>query len=310
MLTHTTHTAPAGTTNEDWYLTTDNLVLVLDGATVRTETGCIHGLPWFVMNLGLQLATAASGPAPLVDCIATAIREVRAMHADSCDLSHPGTPSAALGIVRERDQDLEYAVLGDVTIAFEVAGQRDAHVVVDPRVSHVGVEARAEADRHLIGTAEKNAALLAMKERELADRNRAGGYWIASVDPTAADEALSGAIERDRVARFATCTDGAMRALEMTSLNSHAGMLTALRRMGPVELVAMVRAAEARDPLGRRWPRNKTADDATIVYTELQGTPAATPPTPEQQQRALASLDLLRHAHSVMGERIPTGHHP
>jgi len=30
---------------------TANMAAVLDGATVRIDTGCIHGVPWFVENL-------------------------------------------------------------------------------------------------------------------------------------------------------------------------------------------------------------------------------------------------------------------
>jgi hypothetical protein len=39
-----------------------------------------------------------------------------------------------------------------------------------------------------------------------------------------------------------------------------------LDESGPDELVRRARAAEAADPQGRRWPRTKSTDDATVVY--------------------------------------------
>ncbi len=41
-----------GTPNEDWVAVTSDLVVVLDGATVRTETGCVHGAAWYTGELG------------------------------------------------------------------------------------------------------------------------------------------------------------------------------------------------------------------------------------------------------------------
>ncbi|MFF0471528.1 hypothetical protein ACFYPX_29345 [Micromonospora zamorensis] len=30
--------------NEDWAMASENLIVVLDGATARTGTGCVHGI--------------------------------------------------------------------------------------------------------------------------------------------------------------------------------------------------------------------------------------------------------------------------
>lgn len=271
----TAHTRPSGVTNEDSYLVSDDLVLVLDGATIRTDIGCYHGLPWYVRNLGVQLMDVATDhDIPLTEVIATAINTVNAMHSDTCDLNHPGTPSAALGMVRQRtDGVLEYAVLGDITAIFEVVGRSQAFAVLDPRVSQVAVPEREECDRHLIGTDEKMSAILAMKDLELAGRNRDGGYWIASTDPSAANHALTGTLPADDVPRFAVLSDGAMRAQEMTALKSYDDVLHVLRTMGPTELVDMVRHSEESDPHGARWPRNKAVDDATAVLVERAKAP-------------------------------------
>jgi hypothetical protein len=46
-------------------------------------------------------------------------------------------------------------------------------------------------------------------------------------------------------------------------------LLALLDENGPDELLRQVRAAEAADPEGRRWPRTKRGDDATAVYLVL-----------------------------------------
>ncbi|MEV0082935.1 hypothetical protein [Saccharopolyspora sp. NPDC050642] len=113
-------------------------------------------------------------------------------------------------------------------------------------------------------------AILAMKEVELASRNREGGYWIASSDPDAAAHSLTGSAPVDQVERVAVCSDGAMRALDLTPIDTTAGVLRVLREAGPGGLVEQVRAAEDGDPLGARVPRNKARDDATAVLVETR----------------------------------------
>ncbi len=80
--------------NEDGVVVTADMAAVLDGATVRTDTGCIHGVPWFAGNVARSLAGHHNDlPA---DALAAAISETAAAHRDTCDLNHPGTPSAAV----------------------------------------------------------------------------------------------------------------------------------------------------------------------------------------------------------------------
>lgn len=253
--------------NEDWVLTTPNVVAVMDGATARTDTGCQHGVAWFSTQLGAAVVKRAGNPAAsLTNALAGAIADVAALHPE-CDLAHPGTPSAATAVVRIGDYVVEYLVLGDVTVLVEVAGKIQS--ISDERVSQTAQTQRAEADRHPIGSAEKNTAMVGMKRIELAARNTEGGYWVAETNPAAAKHALIGQFPREQVTRLAVLTDGATRALSF-GLMPAADLLDVLDSDGPASVVRHVRAAERSDPLGARWPRNKRSDDATAVYVRLQ----------------------------------------
>jgi hypothetical protein len=128
--------------NEDGIAVTAGMAAVLDGATVRTDTGCIHGVSWFVENLARSLVKHKEvSPA---DTLTAAIAETAAAHRDTGELDHPGTPSAALVIVQAHGDFLRYLALSDVTLAIETAG--GVRIITDNRVDRTAAAERAAAD--------------------------------------------------------------------------------------------------------------------------------------------------------------------
>lgn len=264
--------------NEDWVATTSDLIVVLDGATIRTETGCRHGAAWYTRKLGSAIVAGVAVSTDLTPTLLwEAIDDVALRHRHTCDLSNPGTPSAAVGVVRCDGDMLRYLVLGDVTVVMETA--EGVTVVSDQRISASAAAERAEVDRYLIGSPEKAAALVAMKHAELAARNTAGGYWIAAAAPVAADHALTGEVPLSEVRRLAVFTDGAARYVDLFGRGTWSDVLMMLAGSGPQWFIErLVRPGEAADPLGVRFPRNKCSDDASVVFAQL----AAIPAVPEQ----------------------------
>lgn len=287
-----------GRANEDWFGVTGRTLVVLDGATARTDTGCTHGIDWYAAKLGGHIAGARS-TLPLTEVLADAIAHVASLHPE-CDLTHPGTPSAAVGIVRcERDM-LRWCVLGDVTVVLDL-GDDQPLVISDDRVSHTAELERREADRWPIGSDEKEHILKnLMKPLELAARNVHGGYWIAATDPEAVAEAVVGEIPAANVRRIAVLTDGAARAITF-GLTDWAGLLSLLNHHGPDHLIDLVRAAENADPAGIRHPRNKRSDDATAVYAQPERNAMATPTTTPDPATAIALLEQFQNVGNLMG---------
>ncbi|WFE94512.1 protein phosphatase 2C domain-containing protein [Micromonospora sp. WMMD987] len=250
--------------SEDRAVTAPNFVAVLDGATVRTETGCTHGVAWYADHLATTLVKNASlGP---TDALAIAIQQTADQHRDTCDLSHPGTPSAAVAAIHITESTLRYLVLGDVTIVLDL--EHENAIVTDDRVSKTALAERAIADALPNGSPEKAAALVRMKHAELAARNSPGGYWIAASNPQAAEHAITGHIRLSSVRRFAILTDGVTRIVEPFRVYDWSMVLDVLESAGPARLIGQVREVEASDPRGKRWPRNKPSDDATAVYCD------------------------------------------
>lgn len=253
---------------EDFIVATPHAVIILDGVSVPDgmDTGCVHGTPWYVQQLGTRLmvrvGTEAREKTSLPDLLAEAIDETSALHADMCDLSHPGTPAATVAILRSFGH-LGYLVLSDSAVV--VDGADGIRVFQDSRVD----ETAAELADVVLATASDDAAHAerrrAMIAKRRAARNVPGGYWIASSDPDAATHALSGGIRVGRTRRVAVLSDGAMRLQEF-GLATWEELLNTLDFHGPAELIRQVRAAEDDDPTCTKWPRTKTYDDATAAF--------------------------------------------
>lgn len=252
--------------SEDATASAPGVLVLLDGATARTETGCLHGVAWYAQHLADAIVEEFRKRASLspARALAAAITRTADLHRDTCDLAHLGTPSAAVAVVHVAGDVLRYLVLGDVTVVLDTTN--GLQVISDQRVSQTASTERAAADAMQATDPAKPAALVRMKHAELAARNAPGGYWVATSDPTVAQHALTGEIHRTHVRRASLFSDGAARAVDLFGIHDWFGVLKVLQESGPEELIHQVRAAEASDPEATRWPRNKISDDATIIY--------------------------------------------
>ncbi|MFM9493445.1 hypothetical protein ACKI1Q_07390 [Streptomyces galilaeus] len=261
-------TQPGGAgPNEDWVAGTPTLAVVLDGlSTAGLDTGCRHGVPWYVARLGSQLVGALPDPdTPLTDGLADALERVAALHPE-CDLRNPGTPSATVAILRERRNFLDHLVLADSPIVFEETAGFTVHT--DLRVDAVLPELRAEVEQYETDTADHQAALRRLVTEQRQTRNTPAGYWVAASDTEAAAHALTGSTPTEDVRAAALLSDGASRLVTEYGMATWSEVFTTLRTGGPQELIANVRKVEATDPTGRRWPRYKSGDDAAVAFCQ------------------------------------------
>ncbi|MCO5985425.1 hypothetical protein NE235_04810 [Actinoallomurus spadix] len=97
----------------------------------------------------------------------------------------------------------------------------------------------------------------------------ADGSGFAAADPRVAGRALTGSVPLPELRRAALLTDGATRAVDAFGLADWPQTLATLGERGPAALIEQVREAERSDPDGRRWPRHKRHDDATVAYCEF-----------------------------------------
>ena len=241
-------TEPApGRINEDHIIVSAGFAIVLDGVTQPPDldTGCLHDPVWLVREMGACLVRAlAVDPTAALDLVlATAIERVREHHDDRCDLTNPDSPSTTVAMVRERGDQVDYLVLCDSSVVFEdAAGVTAIH---DDRTDTLPAY-----DRHTVARL----------------RNQPGGFWVASTDPAAAAEAMTGSVARAGLRRLLLCTDGVSRLTEFFGLN-WTDVFALVEQSGPRAAIDAVREYELNLPALLTRPgrsRVKRHDDATL----------------------------------------------
>lgn len=245
--------SPDHPVNEDFVLVGQNFAVVLDGASPVTglDTGCIHDVPWLVRTLaGQLLARLTTSDDSLGDILTDAIKGVNGVHASTCDLSNPNSPSSTVAILRRRQQEIDYLVLADSPI---VVQRHDGTVtaITDDRIDHL-------PDYSVAGISKL--------------RNSPDGFWVASTRPEAGGMAVTGTLDLNgssptqQIRAVALLSDGAATLVER-----HGGEWAETLRLleeGPRVLIGHVRSA---DETSTGKFRGKRHDDATAVLCTFPG---------------------------------------
>src|SRR4051794_16058151 len=111
--------------NEDLAGFSEDTVVVLDGLTSRTESGCRHGTPWYVQHL--MAGILANLPLGATAALRAAISQTAEMHRFECDLSNPATPASAVAIVKFGPLEVRYLILSDITVV--LGGPHETEVI-------------------------------------------------------------------------------------------------------------------------------------------------------------------------------------
>ena len=258
--------------NEDFVAASPKVAVVLDGLSAPPPlgTGCLHGTPWFVAQLGAQVMSAATtaGEEPLQDIVAGAITRVADSHAHSCDLDHPGTPSSSLAVLREQDRRVEYLLLFDSVIVLD--GPSGLVVVTDRRVDAFARQEDLATREHPVGSPAHQERVQELVAAQRRHRNQPSGYWVAGAKPTAAYQAVTGSRPLDEVDRAALLSDGVSCLVELYAAAEWPELLDSMQQHGPTHVITRVRDLEDTDPSGSRWPRYKRSDDATAAFCLLR----------------------------------------
>jgi Protein phosphatase 2C len=178
--------------------------------------------------------------------MASAIESTCSAHAGTCDLANPDSPSSTVALVRSVGTAIEYLVLGDSPVALRTSD--GIMPVIDDRVDHLQPGGRPYT-RDLVRS----------------KRNAPGGFWVASTNPQAAYEAISGIM--NDVTHVALLTDGLTRLVEYYG-HSWGGIFELLGSHGPSGLIRRVREAERNCP-PPTYGYGKQHDDATAVYIQV-----------------------------------------
>ncbi|MCT2007401.1 hypothetical protein M3C74_00720 [Micrococcus lylae] len=239
----------AGTShaNEDLWGCADSLTWVLDGATRAGAD--VRRFVRAVDASVAQVAHSTTADLPLREVLRRAIAAVPA------SATSPGV-SATIALARTAPgQDDEWLVLGDAAVLIH-GPDGMLRIETDLRLQDVAREER-EARRRLqrsgAPAAEVRRASARLLAAEDAARNVPGGFWVATDDPSAADQAIVGSGAEGSV--IALASDGVLPAIPK---DAGPERLKALWKRGGVHPWLV-------DARGRELTRTGRADDMTLV---------------------------------------------
>ena len=270
---------PGKRRNEDLVGVSDSAAWVLDGASGAGEAQCCdRGAAWYVRRLSAALGDALTAEGDLEGALATAIASVAAEHRAVCPRLDESTgPSATVTVVRQREGQIHWLILGDSCLLVETDQGVSHHS--DKRLAEVAPELRREIREALrsgegYGSEAHLRRVHELREQERAVRNKDGGYWIAAYEPGAAGHSLAGTYpvgeSRGEARRLALLTDGLERAVSTFRIwPLWSDLLRALSDDGPASCILRIRAAELADPEGVDRPRTSDSDDASGIVWQL-----------------------------------------
>jgi len=245
--------------SDDKIITTARAVIMLDGtsafipvpippAVYATELG---------EQLKQQLGRQPGGDLP--ELLAAAIRDV----AVRLNLRPGRSPSSTVTIVRDHEGWIDVLVLGDNLVALP------GTTITDDRLSRLDLPPSRRYRARLVdgaGYDETHQAILReLQTQQAARRNRAGGYWIAEADPTAAYSAVVQRLRTEDVPWAVLATDGAYKPIMHLGLADWPQLAT----FDVDALQQILRRCESweaqRDPTGVNLPRAKCHDDKSLA---------------------------------------------
>ncbi|MET8869904.1 integrase [Nonomuraea sp. NPDC004580] len=251
-----------GRINEDFVGVLPEAAVLVDGAGIPGgEVTCRHGVAWYASHLGGTLLGLLPHHRDLADLLAEAITHVTDDHRDTCAVTDPISPSAAVAVLRLSGDRADYLVLGDATIVIDRSEEGAPVVVTDRR--EVVISGRYEAALKAADPGSDDYRRILGELR--SHRNRPGGFWVAKDDPYAAREAIIGTVPGPASAA-ALLSNGASRIVDRFGLADWPELMAELARKGPADVIRRVREAEEREAV--------PPDDATIAHCTSLARPA------------------------------------
>ncbi len=245
--------------SDDRTFTTDNAVIMLDGASAFVPVPVAAATYADTLGREVRQRLTDDPAAELADALADAITDT----ANQLDLTPGESPSATVAIARVHAGHVDLLVLGDTQVALP------SEIISDDRLSALGLTAsQTYRDRLASGTGyddEHRALLRELQTEQAKHRNRDGGYWIAEATPEAAHHAITTRRPAAEVPWLVLATDGAYKPME------HLGIASweVVAQSTSAELFEILfrcwRWEEEQDPHGHDQPRAKRHDDKSLA---------------------------------------------
>ncbi len=176
-------------------------------------------------------------------------------------------PYSTVVLVRILENTIEYLVLADSYLSICVDGK--SHVISDQHLKSIATEERAYVrSMREKGVSENSREYLESREKlinkELKLQNNVNGYWVASLDPEAAEHAIYGIIDYKENYRIIAASDGMERLVSVFGfVNSLDELINKIINEGEETIFDELRKLEM-DNSNFLKPVSSTHDDASF----------------------------------------------
>lgn len=127
----------------------------------------------------------------------------------------------------------------------------------------------AEASGDRLGIETIRASVMPQLRASRSRVNTPEGYWLLGPDPRAAAHVAKSQLRIGSGAMVMLMTDGFYALIEDYKAYDDAGLIKAALGKGLAILGDELREIELNDPIGKKFPRMKTSDDATAILLRV-----------------------------------------
>ena len=267
--------------NEDgygyWPAEAPRAAWVLDGVTGINDRALLPGptdAAWFVAQVQETMPTLLSKAPdmPATELVGALVEELErrqsAAWLDARGADGRETPAASFALVRLIGSEIEVLRLGDCLVLLEAAD--GAVTVMDhPVLAAIEAETRdallALRARGITDPKQTFAAMMPRLRAERLRRNHPDGYGVLAAERSCVPMIHLDRMPAHALRRILLVSDGYYRLVDHYNAASDAELVHRAAELGAETLLEQLRAIEAGDPLARRYPRLKIADDATAL---------------------------------------------
>lgn len=208
--------------SEDFVGKNENFYWLLDGATPpRGELNHKH-TRYFVEELDKALTKYSVSSDNTKELLFNALEEIRKVFEEKGLDKYKYLPCSTAIVVKVTDEYIEYSVLGDSTLGIRI--NNEVKIISDNRLENIAVDERKKVCAlRFQGIDERNEQYSSIRknliDEERKHMNVNGGYWIASLQPIAAEHAIHGKvnISKDNNVMVIMVSDGLERLVSVFS---------------------------------------------------------------------------------------------
>lgn len=251
----------SGTPSEDRIFTTDNAVIILDGATQAIKLE--RNGEWIAEELG-QRITAGLQTDPLCD-LPGLVEHCIAELVTTYELTPGHAPSTTVSMIRLAEDRLDVMVLCDSpVIILDTKGE--IHQIRDDRLDEIAASIERPSGKRDMN----DPRWIKTVEEFESHRNQPGGFWVPSATPEAARHSIERSFDVGTIDTALLLTDGASAGVDDYGIPTTWAEGIELAQRSADEFVALVHSTEEGDPDCERWPRSKRHDDKSVAVAQLQ----------------------------------------